>query len=156
MTEQPKFQVRPVNWLANQDKLDAVRRTVFIEEQKVPEDLEWDDMDASSYHVLAMDGDGVPIGTGRLLLDGRIGRMAVLKNWRGCGVGSAILKALLDLAQKEGHESVMLNAQTHALAFYRKHGFKAFGNEFVEAGIPHRAMRIRIEPLPARPSQEEK
>lgn len=152
MTEKPKFQVRPVNWLANRDKLDAVRRCVFIEEQNVPEELEWDDLDESSYHVLATDDDGAPIGTGRLLLDGHIGRMAVLKAWRGCGVGSAILGALLNLAQKEGHENVMLNAQIHALAFYRKHGFKAFGDEFMEAGIPHRAMRIRIEPLPARSS----
>jgi predicted GNAT family N-acyltransferase len=152
MDAQPKFVVRPVNWHANQDKLDAVRRSVFIEEQNVPEALEWDDLDESSYHVLALDGDGVPIGTGRLLLDGHIGRMAVLKAWRGRGVGSAILMALLDLAQKEGHEIVRLNAQTHALAFYRKHGFKVSGSEFMEAGIAHRAMKIRIGPRPARSS----
>lgn len=150
MTEQPIFVVRPVNWHASRDKLDVVRRSVFIEEQKVPEALEWDDMDERSYHVLALDREGAPIGTGRLLLDGHIGRMAVLKPWRGRGVGSAILRALLDLAQKERHETVRLNAQTHALAFYRKHGFKAFGSEFMEAGIPHRAMKIRIQPLPDR------
>jgi predicted GNAT family N-acyltransferase len=152
MTEQPTFRVRPVNWLANRDKLDAVRRSVFVEEQNVPEALEWDDMDESSYHVLALDGDDTPIGTGRLLLDGHIGRMAVLKAWRGRGVGGAILMALLGLAQKEGHETVILNAQTHALAFYKKHGFKVFGSEFMEAGIPHRAMKISIRPLPARSS----
>jgi predicted GNAT family N-acyltransferase len=153
MTEQASFIIRPVNWHANRDKLDVVRRSVFIEEQKVPEALEWDEMDERSYHVLALDRQGAPIGTGRLLLDGQIGRMAVLKPWRGRGVGSAILRALLDLAQKEGHETVKLNAQTHALAFYRKHGFKAFGSEFMEAGIPHRTMKIRIQPLPDRSEQ---
>lgn len=153
MTEQPIFVVRPVNWHANRDKLDVVRRSVFVEEQKVPEALEWDDMDERSYHVLALDREGTPIGTGRLLLDGHIGRMAVLKSWRGRGVGSAILRVLLDLAQKEGHETVKLNAQLHALAFYRKHGFKAFGGKFMEAGIAHRAMKIRIRPLPGRSAQ---
>lgn len=155
MTEQPSFIIRPVNWHANRDKLDAVRRSVFIEEQNVPEALEWDEMDERSYHVLAFDSHGAPIGTGRLLLDGHIGRMAVLKAWRGRGVGSAILRTLLDLAQKEGHETVKLNAQIHALAFYKKHGFKVFGSEFMEAGIPHRAMKIRIAPLPDRASQFE-
>lgn len=153
MTKQASFIIRPVNWHANRDKLGAVRRSVFIEEQNVPEALEWDDMDERSYHVLALDRGGAPIGTGRLLLDGHIGRMAVLKPWRGRGVGSAILRALLDLAQKEGHETVKLNAQIHALAFYRKHGFKAFGGEFMEAGIPHRTMKIRIQPLPDKPAQ---
>lgn len=150
MTEQPPFIIRPVNWHASRDKLYAVRRSVFIEEQNVPEALEWDDMDERSYHVLAFDGEGAPIGTGRLLLDGHIGRMAVLKAWRRRGVGRAILRALLDLAQKEGHETVRLNAQTHALAFYRKHGFRVVGSEFMEAGIAHRTMKISIGPLPGR------
>jgi predicted GNAT family N-acyltransferase len=146
----PPFVIRPVNWNAHRDKLHAIRRTVFIEEQNVPEELEWDEIDECCDHVLAFAADGAPIGTGRLVLDGRIGRMAVLKAWRGRGVGSAILKMLLLLAQKEGLESVDLHAQTHAVGFYAKHGFTATGGEFMEAGIPHRAMTIKLEPLPAR------
>ena len=144
------FTVRPVNWKAQRDQLHGVRRNVFIEEQHVPEELEWDDIDASCYHVLAFAADGSAIGTGRLSLDGQIGRMAVLKEWRGQGVGSAILKYLLMLAQKEGHLTVRLHAQTHAMPFYAGHGFSASGPEFVEAGIPHVAMSIELEALPSR------
>src|SRR6266545_2401503 len=109
------FLVRPVNWLATKDKLQAVRRAVFVEEQKVPEELEWDEADEHAYHVLAMTQDGTPIGTGRLKIDCQIGRMAVLKEWRGRGVGAAILELLLDLAHKEGCTQVKLHAQTHAM-----------------------------------------
>jgi len=146
----PPFVIRPVNWKAQRDQLHAIRRTVFIEEQNVPEELEWDEIDERCYHVLAFAADGTPIGTGRLLPDGHVGRMAVLKAWRGKGVGSAILKMLLDLARKEGLKSVRLHAQTHAAGFYARHGFKATGKEFMEAGIPHRAMTIKLEPLPDR------
>ena len=140
------FVVRPVNWTASRDSIRAVRRAVFIEEQRVPEELEWDEADERAYHVLATDEAGRPIGTGRLKLDCQIGRMAVLKSWRGRGVGSAILEALLGLARKEGCTVVRLHAQTHALSFYEKYGFEAVGAEFEEAGIPHRAMELRLEP----------
>ena len=144
----PKFTVQPVAWHTHRDQLRAIRRTVFVEEQNVPEELEWDDIDPRCYHVLALAGDGTPVGTGRLLPDGHIGRMAVLKEWRGRGVGSAILKMLLDLAHKEGFETVRLHAQTHAVGFYARHGFAVIGEEFMEAGIPHRAMMLKLEPLP--------
>lgn len=146
----PPFVIRPVNYTAHRDQLLAIRRSVFIEEQNVPEALEWDEIDERCYHVLAFAADGAPIGTGRLLLDGHIGRMAVLKAWRGKSVGSAILKMLLVLAQKEGFAAVRLHAQTHAVGFYAKHGFEATGKEFMEAGIPHRAMTIKLDPLPSR------
>ena len=142
----PPFEVRPVNWIASREKLRAIRRAVFIDEQNVPEELEWDDADERSYHVLACDAEGEPIGTGRLNPDGQIGRMAVAKEWRGRGVGAAILHALVALAGKEGLTVVRLHAQTHALEFYAKHGFIAFGGEFDEAGIRHRAMELRLEP----------
>jgi predicted GNAT family N-acyltransferase len=145
----PPFVVRPVNWIATRDKLRALRRAVFIEEQHVPEDLEWDDADERAYHVLATSEEGEPIGTGRLKLDGQIGRMAVARNWRRRGVGGAILQALLDLARKEGCTIARLHAQTHAIAFYAKYGFVAVGEEFDEAGIPHRMMELRLEPEPA-------
>lgn len=144
----PTFVVRPVNWHASRHKLHAVRRTVFIEEQKVPEELEWDDADERAYHVLATSDDGTPIGTGRLKLDCHIGRMAVLKEWRGRGVGGALLKALLTLAQKEGCDVVRLHAQRHAIEFYARYGFTAVGAEFEEAGIPHLAMELKLERPP--------
>lgn len=150
VSTRPEFTVRPVGWDTHHEELYAIRRTVFIEEQNVPEELEWDEIDERCYHVLAFAADGTPIGTGRLLLDGHIGRMAVLKAWRGKGVGSAILKMLLVLAQKEGFESVRLHAQTHAVDFYAKHGFKAAGKKFMEAGIPHRKMTIKLNPRPPR------
>lgn len=144
-----QFNVRPVNWLASREQLRAVRHAVFVEEQNVPEELEWDDVDEGAYHVLATSRDGEPIGTGRINLDGRIGRMAVAKWWRGRGVGRAILDALVALARKEGLDRVYLHAQTHAIPFYAKHGFISDGAEFDEAGIPHRAMNLKLEPEPA-------
>ena len=146
MSGQPVFVIRPASWRVDCDQLHAVRRTVFVEEQRVPEDEEWDDADAHCHHVLALSADGKAIGTGRLLPDGRIGRMAVLGEWRGMGVGSAILRALLELARKEGFQTVKLNAQTHAVKFYARHGFVAYGRRFMEAGIPHRRMKLTLEP----------
>jgi predicted GNAT family N-acyltransferase len=140
----PPFIVRPVNWLATRDKLAAVRRSVFVFEQNVPEELEWDQDDERAYHVLATTEDGTPIGTGRLKLDCHIGRMAVLQKWRGRGVGSAILQSLLELAEKEGCTVVRLHAQTHAMPFYEIHGFTAYGPEFQEAGIAHRKMELKL------------
>jgi predicted GNAT family N-acyltransferase len=140
----PPFIVRPVNWLATRDKLAAVRRAVFVFEQNVPEELEWDQDDDRAYHVLATTEDGTPIGTGRLKLDCHIGRMAVLQKWRRRGVGSAILQSLLELAEKEGCTVVRLHAQTHAMPFYEIHGFTAYGPEFQEAGIAHRKMELKL------------
>ena len=142
----PPFVVRPVNWSASRDELRALRRAVFIEEQHVPEELEWNDGDERAYHVLATSMEGRPIGTGRLKLDGQIGRMAVAREWRGRGVGAAILRRLLELARKEGCSVVRLHAQIHALDFYARYGFVAVGGEFEEAGIAHRAMELRLEP----------
>ena len=146
------FTVRRVEWAAEGARLSAIRRSVFVVEQQVPEHEEWDDMDAVSRHVLACAGDGAAIGTGRLLPQGasariaRIGRMAVLKPWRGRGVGSALLQALIGLARESGFKETHLHAQTHALEFYRKHGYTPLGNEFLEAGIPHYEMRLQLTP----------
>jgi predicted GNAT family N-acyltransferase len=137
----PQFVVKPVNWLASQEAIRALRTRVFVEEQRIPEELEWDDEDEHSYHVLVYASDGTPVGTGRLLRDGRIGRMAVLKEWRGRGAGSALMKYLLWLANKMGFDEVKLHAQTRAAPFYQKHGFQPEGEVFMEAGIPHIVMR---------------
>ena len=140
----PTFVVRPVNWPATREPLRAVRRAVFIEEQHVPEELEWDELDEHAYHVLALSSAAEPIGTGRLTTDGRIGRMAVVREWRGRGVGAAILALLIELARKEGLAHVRLHAQTHALGFYARRGFVVAGDEFEEAGIAHRTMTLEL------------
>ncbi|MDB5926289.1 MAG: hypothetical protein JWN13_5225 [Betaproteobacteria bacterium] len=138
------FTVQRVEWDARRADLHFVRRAVFIEEQSVPENLEWDDEDERSRHVLAIDPDGAPIGTGRLKSDCHIGRMAVLKGWRGRGVGDAILRTLVEIARNDGCSTVRLHAQTHAIGFYARCGFIAVGPEFTEAGIPHRIMELPL------------
>jgi predicted GNAT family N-acyltransferase len=117
-----------------------VRRAVFIEEQAIPEDMEWDEFDAVCRHAIAEDANGNAVGCGRLLPDGHIGRMAVLRDWRGRGVGAALLVHLMDLARSRGHSRAILEAQTRAMPFYVRHGFAAAGDEYLEAGIPHRTM----------------
>lgn len=122
-----------------------VREQVFMREQGVPAELEWDGKDGHAIHVVARNDDGEVIGTGRLLRNGHLGRLAVLADWRGRGVGSALLMALLDEARRLGLHEVVLHAQLPAIDFYARHGFTAFGNVFPDAGIPHRSMRRRLE-----------
>jgi len=131
-------------WERAREEAGRIRFTVFVEEQRVPREIELDDMDRPSLHALAYDAQGRAVGTGRLLPDGHIGRMAVLKDWRGQGVGSAILAALIGAAKARGDRGVVLSAQTHALEFYRKHGFAPVGEVYDDAGIPHQEMRLDI------------
>ena len=138
------FSVRRVSWKDAQAALGAVRKAVFVEEQRVPEALEWDGLDDACIQVLASAADGAPIGTGRLLPDGHIGRMAVLRAWRGKGVGAALLRELIVAAREQGHANAELSAQTHALGFYRRFGFEVTSAEYLDAGIPHRAMRLAL------------
>ncbi|MCC7549449.1 MAG: GNAT family N-acetyltransferase [Burkholderiales bacterium] len=140
----PAFRLRDADWARDREALRAVRLAVFVREQCVPERLEWDASDAVSTHVLAEDEAGVPIGTGRLLPDGHIGRMAVLAQWRGQGIGDAMLSWLVAQARHRDMRQLRLHAQTHALAFYVRHGFTCVGEEFMEAGIAHRSMRRDI------------
>lgn len=134
-----KFSIRSADWHADRQILRAIREEVFVREQSVPADMEWDDFDERSHHVVAT-MDHVPIGTGRLLPDGQIGRMAVLEPWRNLGAGSALLASLMDVARKLGMQRVVLNAQIQAMPFYFRHGFLAEGDEFQDAGIAHRRM----------------
>ena len=120
-----------------------IRFAVFVEEQGVPADIELDQSDGDSVHALAFEGNEA-IGTARLLPDGHIGRMAVLKAWRGRGIGGRLLARLVEEAQRRGHREVVLSAQVHAVRFYRAHGFVEEGEEYMEAGIPHRDMRRRL------------
>ena len=141
------FTVGICDWSLQHVALEKIRYAVFVEEQKVPPEIERDDMDAVSVHAIARDASGEVIGTGRLILQSplpRVGRMAVLKPWRRAGVGEAILALLCGDAKQRGYAEVMLNAQTHAAPFYFKHGFLSHGPEFAEAGIPHQQMRKRI------------
>jgi predicted GNAT family N-acyltransferase len=135
-----EFGVDAGTWNELGEEARQLRDAVFVDEQKVPRDIEWDEHDAVSRHVIARDSDGGAIGTGRLLADGHIGRMAVLADWRGKGVGRALLERLLEEARLQGHAHLALHAQTQASGFYRRFGFVEEGPEFMEAGIPHRTM----------------
>jgi predicted GNAT family N-acyltransferase len=144
MTEQT-YRVRTALWPDDVPALRAVREPVFVQEQAVPLDMEWDEDDPLCIHVLAEDETGKPVGTGRLAADGKIGRMAVLKPWRGHGVGAAILQALVEEARRKAMPECHLHAQVSALGFYERHGFKAEGPEFEEAGIIHQMMRLHFQ-----------
>ncbi len=126
-------------WNELSAQASPIRFTVFVDEQKVPVELELDEFDPRSCHALALAGE-TAVGTGRLLPDGHIGRMAVLADWRGKGVGALLLQALIDEARRRGMARVVLNAQTHALGFYARFGFVPEGEEYEEAGLPHRTM----------------
>lgn len=128
-------------WPVQEEGARMVRTIVFLDEQQVPLDMEWDEFDVVSLHALAFDDDGKVVGTGRLLPDGHIGRMAVLKNARRRGAGGAILQALMQAAQERGDVEVVLNAQIQAENFYARFGFVREGGEFMDAGIPHICMR---------------
>ena len=125
----------------------AVREAVFIREQGVPVELEWDEFDADCIHLIAVDAAENAIGTARLLQQGEnggIGRMAVLKEWRGKGVGDALMRQLLKEAAALEIQQLTLNAQAYAVGFYARFGFAPMGNQFLEAGIPHVKMALRL------------
>jgi len=136
--------IQVVHWGEAEPALRTIRTAVFIHEQHVPEAMEWDEFDAISVHLLAHDTAGQPVGTARLLPDGHIGRMAVLKEWRGQGIGSAMLRKLLQELTQRHQRKVLLNAQTSAVPFYEKFGFRVLGEEFMEAGIPHVKMTLSL------------
>jgi len=118
------------------DDICAIRYEVFVDEQNVPEELEIDGLDGEAKHVLTF-VDGLPIGTGRILSDGHIGRVAVLKNYRGLGIGKSIMKELIKCAQDLSLEKVWLSSQWHAHSFYLDLGFVCVGEIYKEAGIDH-------------------
>lgn len=142
------FRVEVCDWAntADREALQGVRETVFVLEQHVPLDMEIDDDDPRSVHVLARASEGTPIGTARLTTGGQIGRMAVLRDWRGRGVGTMLLDTLLEQARARKLPEVSLHAQRSALPFWLHHGFATSGGEFQEAGIPHVNMRRILDP----------
>lgn len=143
MTNSPEFRIRLANWRESSGTLARIRTVVFVVEQNVSADLEMDGRDGECAHALAESAAGEAIGTGRLMPDGRIGRMAVLASWRGKGVGSAILAALMAEAKRRGLRETYLHSQSHAKDFYVRHGYVVEGDEYLEAGIPHVGMRAR-------------
>ncbi|MCU7916537.1 MAG: GNAT family N-acetyltransferase [Candidatus Thiodiazotropha sp. (ex Gloverina cf. vestifex)] len=135
-----EYTIREAIWPEDRQYLRQVREPVFVEEQGVPLEIEWDDDDLMAYHLLALDRELRPIGTARLLGSGQIGRMAVLPEWRGRGIGRTLLDRILTRAEASGITKLFLHAQTDAEAFYAKAGFTAVGKIFHEADIPHRKM----------------
>ncbi|WP_435970603.1 GNAT family N-acetyltransferase [Streptomyces sp. Qhu_M48] len=148
------YSVREALGAEDREACFAVRREVFVEEQGVPPELEYDTYDATAVHVLAVREDGLPLGTGRLLFGpdatgktgadasvGSLGRLAVSQAARGLGVGAALVRAVEGVARERGLTAVDLHAQTHALGFYERLGYQAYGPEFPDADMPHRAMR---------------
>jgi predicted GNAT family N-acyltransferase len=139
----PEIATAVVDYTRYKTAIHAIRTEVFVDEQKIPLELEIDDLDRISQHVLAL-CDGRPIGTGRLTPRGRIGRVAVAQPLRRQGVGLCIMQQLLELARQNRHPEVVLSAQRHAIAFYEKLGFQREGEEFLEVGIVHVMMRKRF------------
>ena len=143
------FRVEPADYSVDFKDLRAVREPVFVVEQNVPLELEWDDLDPHCHHVIARDNQHQPIGTGRLTPDHTIGRMAVVREWRGKGVGDALLQALIEKARELGWTEVSLHSQVDAIGFYEKSGFSVYGERYMEAGIPHQSMRLALPPRAA-------
>lgn len=140
--------IHQVQWHSHRDDLCSVRHRVFVQEQNVPSDKEVDKLDPDSVHFLAVDSEGQPIGTARVLSDGHIGRIAVILERRGQGIGRAITQSAIEHLQDQGIEAALLNAQLTVVEFYKKLGFEICGDEFEECGIQHRPMR---KPLKQRP-----
>ena len=138
------FTVRSATWQDDQRELQSVRLPVFVVEQKVDAREEFDEVDLVCRHILAVDTRGKAIGTGRIDSKGKIGRMAVLPEWRKHGVGRAVLKKALELARTDGLKRVYLHAQLSAKGFYEREGFAPYGERFFEAGIEHVAMDLTL------------
>ena len=147
MAQSPPFHIQSSDYEQGLPDLRSVRETVFVQEQGVPLDMEWDELDPECHHVIARSADGQPVGTGRLTPMRTIGRMAVLPEWRGRGVGDALLAALLEQARGLGWREVSLHAQATAIGFYARAGFLPVGERFEEAGIEHQGMRLLVDAL---------
>lgn len=143
-SSQARFSIEEVDWISAQTQLRAVRQRVFIEEQRVPVELEWDGLDETAIHLLALDAEDKAIGCARILDNGIIGRMAVLKGRRGQGVGQALLNAAVESCRSRGWKNITLSAQTHAIPFYERAGFIVCSEEYMDAGIPHRDMQLKL------------
>lgn len=139
-----RYTVRRADWERDAAGIRAVRERVFVVEQAVDPAIEWDGLDPDCVHALAEDENRDVIGTGRLHPSGKLGRMAVMAPWRAQGVGAEIMRCLIDAARQGGLDEIYLHAQSRVVDFYTRFGFEVEGEEFEEAGIPHRFMRRRL------------
>ncbi|MDB2686113.1 GNAT family N-acetyltransferase [Mariniblastus sp.] len=137
-------EVKLVDWHSHRDQLLSVRQKVFVVEQNVPVEEEIDDFDPVATHLLAVDRDGVAIGTARVLPDGHIGRIAVLKEWRGQGIGRALTEAAVEYLKLQQFAEARLNSQVQVIEFYEKLGFVSQGDVFYECEIAHVAMSKKL------------
>ncbi|WP_295803022.1 GNAT family N-acetyltransferase [uncultured Microbulbifer sp.] len=135
--------VRLADWNNDYDTIRSIRQRVFVEEQAVPPEIEWDEHEPKAQHFLVF-YQNKAVGTGRITGDGKIGRMAILRDARGLGAGLQLLLFICKFARAEGQKCVYLNAQSHAIPFYAKAGFKPVGEEFFEANIPHVRMELQL------------
>ncbi len=140
-----EFYIKEVTWSTHEPALKLIREQVFITEQQVPEALEWDEHDIDATHWLALDDEQQAVGCARLLDNGTIGRMAVVKTWRGKGVGSALLNAIVTRCQQSGLRVIKLSAQVHAIPFYEQAGFVVTSDPYLDANIPHVDMQLNIQ-----------
>ncbi|WP_461483209.1 GNAT family N-acetyltransferase [Porticoccus sp.] len=138
------IEVEEVSWQSAGEQLTAIRHKVFVEEQGVPVAEEVDDLDPTAMHWIAFGPGNVAMATARMLPDGQVGRMAVLKPYRQRGVGSSIMRNIIRYAIREGKEQLVLSAQLHAIPFYEGFGFISDGKEYLDAGIPHRTMVLNL------------
>jgi predicted GNAT family N-acyltransferase len=139
------FTVHLISWHDGEPLLRAIRERVFIQEQGVPVELEWDGLDNGCHHALVLSSNGEAIGCGRITTDGHIGRVAVLPEWRRKRIGTAILEMLVDYARSQHYPQVELNAQVQAIPLYQQFGFEVKGETFLDANIPHRKMTLQLK-----------
>lgn len=139
------FTLHLISWHDGEPLLRAIREQVFMQEQHVPEELEWDGLDDACHHALALSSNGEAVGCGRITPDGHIGRVAVLPEWRGKHIGTGILEMLVDYARSQHYPMVELNAQVQVIPLYEHFGFETVGEVFMDANIPHRRMTLYLK-----------
>ena len=137
-------QILQVNWQGAENDLRIIRTKVFIEEQQVAPDFEWDEIDTTAVHLLAM-SENLPIACLRIIKYQKIGRMAVLKDYRAMGLGMALLLEAIKICKKQGTKNIYLTAQTHAIGFYKRVGFKEVSAVYQDANIPHVDMQLILD-----------
>ena len=137
-------QILQVNWQGAENDLRIIRTKVFIEEQQVAPDFEWDEIDATAVHLLAI-LENVPIACLRIIKHQKIGRMAVLKDYRAMGLGTVLLLEAIKICKKQGTKNIYLTAQTHAIGFYKRIGFKEISAVYQDANIPHVDMQLILD-----------
>ena len=138
------FTVSLISWHDGEPLLKSVRKAIFIDEQGISPELEWDGLDEDCRHALVLSSQGEAIGCGRMMADGHIGRIAVLPAWRKQKVGTAIMEALLGYARAHDYPQVNVDAQAYAISFYKTFGFDEEGEVFLDAGLPHIKMRLKL------------